>query len=166
MFTSGYVNTETILHFFIVKSSSIQNSHQYCWNVLTLDAEKSVIPDNCLKELKGNGKHIEQFVKLKRLYSCLSRLKTYKNLKKMLPFEPQRSGCSKTHYWSPTVRRNDPSISESNLIKPFKAVITRVLSSCFCFSANQPGSQSLVIHSVWLSVSLVLSQTVSSSRSE
>ena len=50
--------------------------------MLTLDAEKSVIPDNCLKELKGNGKHIEQFIKLKRLYSCLSRLKTYKNLKK------------------------------------------------------------------------------------
>ena len=50
-----------------VKSSSIQNSYQYCWNVLTLDAKKSVIPDNCLKKLKGNGKHIEQFVKLKRL---------------------------------------------------------------------------------------------------
>ena len=84
----------------------------------------------------------------------------------MLPFEPPRSGCSKTHYWSPTVRRNDQSISEADLIKPFKAVITRILSSCFCFSANQPGSQSLVIHSVWLSVSLVLSRTVSSSRSE
>ena len=84
----------------------------------------------------------------------------------MLPFEPPRSGCSKTHYWSPTVRRNDWSISESNLIKPFKAVITCIWSSCFCFSANQPGSQSLVIHSVWLSVSLVLSRTVSSSRSE
>ena len=86
--------------------------------------------------------------------------------KKMLPFEPPRSGCSKTHYWSPTVRRNDQSISEADLIKPFKAVITLILSSCFCFSANQPGSQSLVIHSVWLSVSLVLSRTVSSSRSE
>ena len=46
--------------------------------------------------------------------------------KKMLPFEPPRSGCSKTHYWSPTVRRNDQSISEADLIKPFKAVITRI----------------------------------------
>ena len=37
---------------FFVLTESIENPYQYCWNVLSLTAEKPVVPNNSFKELK------------------------------------------------------------------------------------------------------------------